>query len=161
MIPLQPLSVDRSPSRGYGQAVAADPVSAVAAAVGAVFSSVTEIAGAVVGAKQAREAQIAAVAAVNPCVARVQAKIATLGPKPVWYVTKEQKKERDLRRKYEEELRRLLADPNLCPEVRANKAAQDVQNSAKNQAQMAYLTIGAVGLVGAGVLVYLARRKKT
>lgn len=151
-----------APLRPYGaSAPAVDPVSAVAAAVGAVFSSVTEIAGAVVGAKQARDAQIAAVAAVNPCVARVQAQIATLGPKPVWYVTKKQKEERDLRKKYEAQLRKLLADPNLCPEVRANRALQEAQEAANNKAQMAYITIGAVGLVGAGVLVYLARRKKS
>lgn len=146
---------------GAGAAVALDPLSAVTGAIGAVFSTAAEVAKGIVGAKQTRDAQIAAVAAVNPCVARVQAQIATLGPKPVWYVTEQQKKERDLRRKYEDRLRALLANPMLCPEVAANEAARNAQEAANAQAAMGYYTIGAVGILGAGALIYLARRKKT
>ncbi|NDC58445.1 MAG: hypothetical protein EBZ50_06405 [Alphaproteobacteria bacterium] len=159
MIPLHdPLARYVIRPRSYGAAT--DPVSAVAEAIGAVFQFGAETAGGIIGAKQARDSQIAAVAAVNPCVARVQAKLATLGPKPVFRLTEQQKKEHALRLKLEAELRRLLSDPMACPEVVANKQAQDVQEAANAKATTAYLTIGGVGLVGAGVLVYLAIRKK-
>lgn len=155
---IDPLARYVRPAPSYGQA---DPVSAVAGAVTAVFSFAGEIVGGVTGAKSTRDQQIAQVAAVNPCVARVQAQIASLGAKPVWYVTDKQKQERDLRVKLETRLREMLRDPMACPEVAANKAAQDAQLAANARATTAYYTIGAVGLVGAlAVGVIVARRRK-
>jgi len=155
---IDPLARYQRPAPSYG---AADPASAIAEAVSAVFEFGTSVAAGVIGAKQTRDQQVAEVAKVNPCVARVQAKLATLGAKPVLYLTEKQKQERAIRAKLEAELRRLLSDPMACPEVVANKAAQEAQAAANARATTAYYTLGGVGLVGAAVvLAVVASRRK-
>ena len=154
--------------RAYGFTIS-DPVSTVVSAGADVVTGATNLAATLVGAKSAKEALAQQQRAANPCVMKLDAKLAALDAKKIgWGKSghKEWKAQRDATQAKRDS---YAMNPMSCPEVASASAAEqqaallaaeDAKSAASRQETMLWVGGGVLTVALLSAIALAARRSR-